>query len=253
MANLATAPSIDSVITMENTTEWVQKGWSDFKRAPGISLLYGGLFVGIGYGIFFFLMASGLGSMILPAAASFMLIAPLATVLLYGVSKRLHQGEPVNISSIIKSTMEKSEQLAVVGFALAFLTMAWLLLALIIFSVFFGGTPPALDNFYSDLIVLPQAPVFLVVGCAVGAVIAVAAFAVSVLSLPLIMDRDINGIEAVIFSVTVARHHWRVMMSWAATLVLLTACGMATFFVGLAVTVPVCGYASWHAYKQFAD
>jgi len=253
MASAMAVPSLESVITIENTTEWVQKGWADFKSAPGVSLLYGGLFVGIGYGMYFVLMAAGLGSMILPAAASFMLIAPLMTVLLYGVSKSLHRQEPVSILEIIKDAASKSEQLAVVGFALAFLTMAWLLLAIVIFSVFFGGTPPALDTFYADFISQPQAPAFLVVGTAVGAVIAVAAFSVSVISLPLIMDKEVNGIEAVIFSMAVARRHWRVMMSWAAVLVLLTACGMATFFIGLAVTVPICGYASWHAYKQFAD
>ncbi|MCW9046300.1 MAG: DUF2189 domain-containing protein [Alphaproteobacteria bacterium] len=239
-------------VTTEDSTAWLLKGWEDFKSAPGISLLYGGLFVGIGYLMVYGLVQSGLESLLLPMASSFMLVGPLLTVLLYEVSKTLQNEGTVGIGQMFGAVMAKSGQLAVVGFVLAFLTMVWMLLSLVIFSVFFGGTPPDMSSFYNDFISQPQAPIFLVVGTLTGGVLATIAFAVSAISLPMIMDKEVNGVEAIVFSIAVVRKNWRVMFGWAAMLALLTFCGMATFFLGLVITIPLCGYATWHAYKHFA-
>jgi len=239
-------------VTTEDSTAWFMKGWADFKTAPGLSLLYGVLFVGAGYAMIYGLLQSGLESLLLPMASGFMLVGPLLTVFLYEVSKKIQEGEPITIGNVVASAMSKAGQLAPIGFALAFLTMVWMLLSLVIFSVFFGGTPPNMSSFYNDFISQPQAPAFLVVGTITGGVLATIAFALSAVSLPMVMDKGVNGVEAMAFSISVVRDNWQVMFGWAAMLALLTFCGMATFFVGLAITVPICGYATWHAYQHFA-
>jgi uncharacterized membrane protein len=88
------------------------------------------------------------------------------------------------------------------------------------------------------------------VGTAVGAVLAAIAFAISAVSIPLILDRDVGAFAAMATSVSAVVVNWRVMIGWAALIALFGAVGLASFYIGLAVILPLIGHASWHAYRD---
>ncbi len=238
-------------VRIEDTTRWVQSGWADFKNSPVISVAAGGVYVIAGYAMVFWLQAVGLTSFLLPLMSGFLIVAPLFAVLFYEIARMRAEGAVIDLAAAVKSSFKNLGQLAFVGFVLMLIMMAWLLLAMVIFSVFYGGTPPSLETFYQGLISQPQTPIFLVLGTVVGGVLAALAFAVSAISMPMIVSENISAFDAMAFSLAAITANPRVMASWGAVLVLLTACGMVTLFIGLAVTLPVAGYASWHAYKSF--
>jgi uncharacterized membrane protein len=91
--------------------------------------------------------------------------------------------------------------------------------------------------------------VFLAIGTVVGCVMAAIAFVTSVFSLPLMLDRKADIIQALVTSVVAVIMNFRVMMVWAALVVVFTFAGLFTFYIGLAVSLPLIGHASWHAYR----
>lgn len=132
---------------------------------------------------------------------------------------------------------------------LLILYLTWLMLALLIFAVFYNERPPALDSFMVEVLLAPQAPLFLIVGTAVGGILASLAFSISVVALPMMLDRNVSAIYAMAASIETTRKNTKVMVGWAAMIALITLFGMATFFVGLAIALPLVGHASWHAYR----
>jgi uncharacterized membrane protein len=131
--------------------------------------------------------------------------------------------------------------------------LSWMVLALGIFAVFFGGSPPPVEDFVLHVLTAPQAIPFLVVGTVVGGVLATVAFALSAVSLPMIMDRDVSAMTAMVTSVDTVLENWKVMVGWGATIAFITFTGMLFLFVGLAFTMPLIGYATWHAYKALVS
>jgi uncharacterized membrane protein len=246
------APHIRSV-TVDQSSRWLARGWSDLWAAPGVSLTYGMMFVVAAYLIFFGLTAVGMESLILPMAAGFMLIGPIAAVGLYDVSRRHADGDPVTLSHAFDTFRQRSGPLMVVGLSLMMALLAWMMVALVIFASFYHAAPPTMGAFFSTLMTAPQAPFFLLVGTLTGGVIAAAVFTVSAISLPMIVDRNASPVYAMATSVRAVAKNWRVMIGWAAMIALVTGFGLATFFIGLAIALPLVGHASWHAYKAIID
>lgn len=239
-----------SVIGNEQPTRWLAAGWRDFRATPGISLAYGGAFVAIGYAMTWGLMLMGLEALILPLATGFLLVAPVLVAGLYEVSRRLETGESVEFKAVCLICLRNSKRLAEMGVAMMIFLLAWMLVAAILFALFLGSTAPALDRLPDVLFASPNGLPFLVVGTAVGAVFATTAFVFSAFSIPLLADRDVDVITAIRISGRAVMGNWRVMASWAATIATVTFVGMALFFLGLAVALPVLAYATWHAYRD---
>jgi uncharacterized membrane protein len=94
---------------------------------------------------------------------------------------------------------------------------------------------------------------FLLVGTTIGAALAALMFAISAVSVPMIIDRPVDVITAVITSTEAVRRNWKAMWGWACLIALFAGAGLVTFYVGLAITLPLIGYASWHAYRDLID
>jgi uncharacterized membrane protein len=236
-------------VSVDESALWLSKALKDFLREPGLSLTYGGLFTLFAFLLTLGLDMLGLASLVLPLAAGFMLVAPLFAVIFYEVSRRNESGLYVSFGEAVAACRAKSGPLSAVGVVLLLIMLAWMILALGIFAVFYGGSPPPLEDFVLNVVTAPQAIPFLAVGTAVGGVLATGAFAVSAVSLPMIMDRDVGALEAMATSVDTVVKNWKVMLGWGATIAFITFSGMLFLFVGLAFTLPVIGYATWHAYK----
>ncbi len=244
-------PVNSRMISPAQASEWLNAGWRDMWRQPMLSLGFGAFYAGIGGVLFLVLNEIGMGSLLFPVAAGFMLVGPLAAVFLYEISRRLETGEPVSLSAVVTHVLARAGQIGNMGLILAMLMMAWLLAGLVVFALFYPpGMPLALDTFMVDVVLKPESVNFLVAGTLVGGVLAVIAFAVSVFAMPMLLERDVGVIEAMAFSVHAVRRNWRTMVGWAATIAIMTFFGMATAFVGLILVLPLVGHASWHAYRD---
>lgn len=229
---------------------WLLGGWQDLWRAPAVSLAYGAAIVGASLLLTVGFWLADLIYLVLPMAAGFMFVGPLLAVGLYEVSRRLERNEPVSLGIALRAWRANAGQIAAMGLVLMLFMLVWIRLAFLIFALFFGLTPPSWENLIEVVFFSAQGIPFLAVGTAVGAVLAVVVFAISAISIPALLDRDIGVATAIETSVRAVLANWRVMIGWAALIVVFTAAGIVTAFVGLAVTMPLIGHATWHAYRD---
>jgi uncharacterized membrane protein len=129
----------------------------------------------------------------------------------------------------------------------------WMDVAFLLFMLFFGPASfPPLDEFAAALLLTAPGQGLLVTGTVVGAVFAAVAYSVSVIAVPTMFDRKVDAVTAMMASVRAVRANLPAMALWAALIAALSVAGLALYFVGLAITFPLAGYASWHAYKDLA-
>ena len=246
-------PPRSRMVSPAQASEWLNAGWRDMWRQPGLSLGFGAFYAGIGWVLFLLLTEIGMGALVFPLAAGFMLVGPLAAVFLFEISRRLEGGEPVSLARVVGHVLGRAGQIGNMGLVLSMLMMAWLLAGLLVFALFYPpGVTLALDSFVADVVLKPESFGFLLAGTLVGGVLAVIAFSVSVFAMPMLLESDVGVIEAMAFSIDAVRRNWRLMIGWAATLAILTAFGMATAFIGLIFVLPLLGHAGWHAYRDVA-
>ncbi len=227
---------------------WLAMGWRDMTRTPQVSLAYGAGLVIVSYLLVLGLWQADLGYLVLPMAGGFFLIAPLIAIGLYDTSRRLQLGESVNLASALTS-WRRPVQIASFGIVLLLIHFAWTRVALLWFALYFHGETPPLDAVPFYLIEAQNLP-FLVIGTLIGGAFAISVFAASVVSLPLLLDRDIDVITAIIISVRAVLRNPKAMALWAGLIVLFTAVGLATFFIGLGLLFPLVAHATWHAYRD---
>ncbi len=241
------------LVPVDRPWTWLAAGWRDVMAAPGVSLAYGALMVALTYLLLILLLQVGVFWLILPMTAGFFFLAPLMAVGLYETSRRLAAGEPVSLATAFSAYRRNPAQLSYLGVLLGLFHLGWIRIATLVFAVFFGlGFNPNWDNLVVRL-AQPDAIPFWVVGTAVGAVFAGLVFAISAVSIPMLLDRDVNMFVAVATSFTAVRRNWPAMTLWAGLIVAFTAFGIIPLFLGLAVTMPLIGHATWHAYKDVVE
>lgn len=238
-------------IAPERPWNWLAEGWRDFLAAPGFGITYGLLFTAGGAVLTWLFWLLDMFWSILPIAAGFMLVAPVLAVGLYDTSRRLMLGERVTSAEAFHSWIPYVKRLAPMGLVLTLFLLAWVRVAQIVFALFFSENPPRPDPLYLvDVFLSPTSIPFLMVGCTIGAALAAFVFAISVVSIPAMMDRDINVVSAIGLSLRVVRRNVWTMALWAWLIALFAGAGIATFYLGLAVTLPIVGHATWHAYRD---
>lgn len=244
------APPAWATVTVDDSGGWIQKAIEDFKRAPICSLVYGGLFVLLSWAVVGALLVLNMGSALLPLASGFMLVGAMFAVPLHVISRAHEAGERISLPEAIRRSRASLPGLSIVGVTLTLIMLCWMMLAMLLFAGFYGGAPPGVAHFTSALLSSPQAALFLAVGTLVGAVMATVAFAVAMLSIPLLVDRpDTLPVHAMAVSIEAVARQPGVLIGWGATVGFITVSGMIPAFLGLAVTLPLAGYASWHAYR----
>ena len=228
---------------------WLTAGWRDLSRVPMVSLTSGAAFVVVSFLLTLGLWLFGLIYLVLPLAAGFMLIGPVVAVGLYEVSRRLEQGQPVTLADTLAAWRTHRGPIATMGLVLMLVLLAWIWLAFLIFALFFGPAPPSWEHLVTTLLFSTDGIPFLIVGIAVGGMLAVFVFAMTAVAIPALLDRDIGVLSAIVTSFAAVLLNWRIMIGWGALIVVFTAAGLVTFYLGLAVTLPLIGHASWHAYR----
>lgn len=247
----STMPKVNA-LTAADLRACLAQGISDFARAPLFGLFFGAVFTVIGMVIVLALTSWGTPWMIYPFAIGFPLVGPFAAAGLYEVSRRLENGSPLGWSEVLMAVWaQRRRELSWMAFVMLFVFWMWmyqvrLLLALILGRMSFS----TLEKFLTVVLTTEQGWTFLAVGHLVGGALSLILFSITVISIPLLMDREVDIITAMITSVKAVLASPLPMLVWgvAVTLAVLIAC--APFFLGLLVVLPVLGHATWHIYRR---
>jgi uncharacterized membrane protein len=235
---------------MDDPWNWLAAGWRDLWRNPALSLGYGAAFVVIGLLTTWGLWLFGLESIAPTLASGFTLMGPVFAIGLYEMSRKYEAGEQVNLRDVWLVRLPSPPQMAFLAYALMFLFLVWIRLATLNYAIFSYGDYRPLSEFIAFALSTTQGLTMLVVGTLVGALIALLAFAVSVISVPILLRHDVDVLTAMALSIRLVRENPRPMLLWAWLIGVLTAIGFATMFVGLALVFPLIGHATWHAYRS---
>ncbi|MFN0043584.1 MAG: DUF2189 domain-containing protein [Alphaproteobacteria bacterium] len=229
---------------------WLAAGWRDLVSTPGVSLGYGGAFAAFGLLVTLGAWSAGVPYLILPLAAGFMLVAPILAVGLYDTSRKRGLGLPVDLTGAFSAWRRNPSQIGLMGVVLMLFLLLWIRIATLLFALFFSRDTPSLARLVEQIFLSANGLPFLALGTAFGAALAAAVFAISAISVPMLLDRPVNIFTAIATSITAVRHNLRAMAVWAALIALFTAVGLVTFYIGLVVMLPLIAHASWHAYRD---
>ena len=239
-----------AAVDVEAPWRWLRLGWQDLVRARTVSLSFGVLIALASVLLINMLWRIDLLPYALPLAAGFMFVAPAAAICFYDISRRLEVGAPVRFMEVALAWIPQAGQIALMGLVMMLFQLAWIRFATLLFALFFGPEPASWDHFIRALFFSTDGLPFLIVGTLSGGILAVIAFAIGVTAFPMLLDRDVGVAAAIATSVRAAIVNWRVMTGWAALIVMFTAAGIVTGCLGLIVTMPLIGHASWHAYRE---
>lgn len=245
----AGSPLVIHAPTMEDPWRWLGLGWRDLWRDPALSLAYGAAFVIAGLIVTAGLWYLGLESMAPALAAGFTLLGPVLAVGLYEISRRYEAGESASLREVVATHLPCPPQFAFLAFALMFLFLAWLRLATLNYALFTHGSYIPIRDFLGFALTTEEGLTMLVVGTLAGGTIAAVAYAISVISVPLLLRHEVDVLTAIWISVQTVLNHPGPMLLWAWLIATLTAIGLATMFIGLIVVFPLIGHATWHAYR----
>jgi len=226
---------------------WLRDGWLDMRRHWGTSLGYGALIVALGWTVLVF---CGTHPYFIAAAISgFLLVGPLMSAGLCEMSRRYSLGQSANFDDSLDGFARNAPALFEFGVILAICAAVWFgVSALLLGTVFHIAAPDIRETLYRGFLdSTNRAQVIAYV--VIGGGLATAVFAVSVVAIPLIIDRHASAGQAMRASVTAVFRNIPAMILWSALILVLTIIGYAPLLAGLLIIAPWLGHATWHAYK----
>jgi uncharacterized membrane protein len=230
---------------------WLGRGWRDLWTNPLPSLLYGLAVFVASFVFIVYMFDTGRDYFLFPALAAFMIVGPLVATGLYLKSKGLEDGETATVGSMLAVRPRAGAQVFFTGMLLTMVMLLWMRAAVIVYALFFGVKPfPGLDGVTEMLLTTPTGWAMLVVGTLVGALFAGFGFAISVFSVPMLLDRRVDSFTAMGVSMAMVWNNLRPMLTWGAIVLALFIVSVATGLLGLIVIFPWLGHATWHAYSQ---
>lgn len=224
-------------------------GWRDFRAFPAFGLFFGGVYVAAGLFLAYALMRWGEVAWLVPAAAGFPLLAPFVAVGLYEVSRRRESGEPMSWRAVLGALGGRGDEQIVSMGVIVFVAFSfWLIVAHSIFAIFMAESGVGSESL--ALFATQAGMLMLLVGSAVGGVMALAFYAITVISLPMLVHREVDFLTAIIVSLATVRSNRAVMLGWALAIAVLLFLALVPLFLGLLVALPVLGHATWHLYRR---
>jgi uncharacterized membrane protein len=227
---------------------WLQRGWDDFKHMKAASLGHGALITALG--AILLMLGSSHPYLVAAAISGYLLVGPIMTTGLCELSRRRAGGEKIGFDESLHGMTRNPEGLAYFGIVLALIAIAWFVLSgVVLQSVLHTSAPSLGDALWgslSDDVSRPQVIAYI----SSGAVLAAVVFMLSVVAVPLIIDRHASALDAMWISVKVTFWNLPAMIVWAALIVALTVIGFAPFLLGMIIVAPVLGHATWHAYRD---
>lgn len=230
-------------LEMAAPLRWLRLGWADMVRAPRLSLTYGLALMVLSVLIGALTWRFGTIALYIGLATGFVFIGPVLAVGLYSISRQLAEGKRPVMGYCLREGRQHIKELLVLGMVMLVVMLVWARAAATVHVFFPVEGHPSLEQ------LLP----FLGIGSAVGAVFTAIVFAASAFSLPMIMDRKVDAVSAVVTSVNAVLRNKGPMLFWAGLIGLSVLLGFATAFLAFAVLLPLIGHATWHAYQETID
>ncbi|MGB7286923.1 MAG: DUF2189 domain-containing protein [Salaquimonas sp.] len=233
----------------------LRAGFADFVKQPVLSMLFGLIYAAFGWVLVGGLIWLDEIWMIIPFAVGFPLIAPFAAAGLYDISRRLEKGEAFSWSDIFLVVIsQRNRELGWMAFVTLFIFWIWiyqvrLLLAIILQNQSFS----TFDGFLNVITTTYNGFIFLGVGSLIGAFLSTVLFTVTVISMPILLDKEIDFVSAMVASIKTVAQNPLVMLCWGAFIAAAMILAILPAFVGLIFVLPILGHATWHLYRRVID
>lgn len=237
-------------IPMLRPLGWLGRGWADLMACPVPGLLHG--LAAALWGALIVVLAADRFWLLAGAFTGFLLVAPVVATGLYAISRALERGEQPGLGTALRAWKPDDHRLVAFGLLLALAGTGWVLTSAALIWTQTGAAVRTPVDFLRLVVLAPQGALF-ETWLALGAVLAAPVFASSVVTLPLLLDRQIGVLAAVFVSWKTVLTHPAPMALWAFLLLALSSLGMLSVMVGLVVVVPWLAHASWHAYRDLVD
>jgi len=229
----------------------LREGWRDFLDYPTYGAFFATVYFAGGWLLFLAFTIKGQVWWTLPAAAGFPILGPFVACGFYEISRRRESGVPVLLRDVLGAVFrQKDRQIPSMAAVIVVFFLFWNFLSHMIFALFLGKA--TMVNVSSSLAVFltPEGLTMLAFGTIAGAVFATLLYALTVVSLPMLMDREVDFVTAMLTSMALVRENPVVMLGWGAFIAALLFAGMVPGFLGLFAVLPVLGHASWHLYRR---
>lgn len=237
-------------ITLAQPWEWLAKGWHDIQQARQYSLTYGAVIVLISALMTWALVSEGYLFIVPFLAAGFYLLAPVLGLGLYQMSAHVEKHEPLQFCSALEAWKRNQGQLSIITAGLMIIMQFWMLANFVLFALLYTNLHPPLEQFFSVVFLSGDNNAFVLASVLVGFVLAGIAYAISAISVPMLVDRRIDGFTAIRTSVKAVTTNWLPMGLWALIIVMGVGLSFLTFYIGLFIVMPLLGHATWHAYRD---
>ncbi len=243
-------PEMIHPVSTSRPLVWLWRGARDMVHNPAASLFYGACLASMGFLLFYYTRHEV--KYIAALTSGFLLAGPFVATGLYDLSRRYERGEPVDLGRSTIAWYDNANNIALFAGILGLIMLCWTAVALLLFSTFYGDTSPTLQQFLHDVFSGEKLD-FILVYAGAGALFAGIVFTLSVVAIPMMLDRRCHAFCAMRASIVASIRNMPAMFLWAAIITLFTMLGLLSFYIGLIVTMPIIGHATWHAYRDIVD
>jgi len=234
--------------TLRDPVRWLRLGWRDLRRIPRLSLGIGTVLVLFGYLLTWGAWSSPM--LVLTFASGFLLAGPFLGLIFYDFSRCLEQNEPPTLGHALASLRGNLLSITLLVVVLGVILLAWIRFTALLTALSVAAVDPSLPVLIDTLLLTPEGLAILGIFLLSGGLLAALVFTLSAVSFPMLLDRPVDVLTAVATSVRAVWQNLPAMLTWAALIAALTLVGMFTAYLGLIVTIPLIGHATWHAYRQ---
>jgi uncharacterized membrane protein len=253
--SLEQAPPAIRKIGLTDLKDALARGVDDFLAMPSHAVFLCLIYPVVGFVAARLVLGANVLPLLFPLAAGFALIGPLAALGLYEMSRRREQGLDVSWKHALDIRHSPSlAAIMVLGLLLVAIFLVWIAVAQGIYVATFGYTPAAsMPDFINQVFTTPQGWTLAIAGNFVGFLFAVVVLTLTVISYPLLLDRDVGLAVAILTSVRAVLANPVTMAMWGLIVAAMLLVGSLPAFFGLAVVVPILGHATWHLYRKVVE